>query len=73
MRTIVDLPESQISALKQLSLQSKLPRAELVRQAVSEYLRNHGTANSDDAFGIWQGQALDGVDYQHQIRKDWGE
>lgn len=73
MRTIVDLPEEQITALKQLSKQSKLSRAELVRLAVGEYLQNHRADTSDDAFGIWQGKAPDGLEYQHQLRAEWAE
>lgn len=73
MRTIVDLPEDQIAALKRLSKQSKLSRAELMRLAVGEYLQNHCADNTDDAFGIWRGQALDGLDYQRQLRDEWSE
>jgi hypothetical protein len=73
MRTIVDLPEDQIAALKQLSKQSKLSRAELMRRAVGEYLQNHSADAADDAFGIWQGQAPDGLAYQRQLREEWSE
>lgn len=73
MRTIVDLPEEQIAALKQLSKQSKLSRAELLRLAVGEYLQDHCADRTDNAFGIWRGQAPDGLDYQRQLRQEWSE
>ncbi|MEJ2682392.1 MAG: ribbon-helix-helix domain-containing protein [Gammaproteobacteria bacterium] len=73
MRTFVDLPEDQIAALKQLSKQSNLSRAELLRLAVGEYLQNHRADGADDAFGIWRGQMTDGLEYQRQLREEWSE
>ena len=54
MRTIVDLPEEQIEALKQLSEKSRLSRAELMRRAVAEYLLHYQADATDSAFGLWR-------------------
>lgn len=73
MRTIVDLPEEQIEALKRLSSQSKLSRAELMRRAVAEFLRQHQTEGAEDAFGIWRHRQQNALDYQSALREEWGE
>ena len=49
MRTIIDLPDSQIAALRELERPKNLSRAELIRQAVAQYVAHH--AKSEDAFG----------------------
>lgn len=73
MRTIVDLPEEQIEALKRLSEQSLLSRAELIRRAVAEYLQHHRTDMTDSAFGIWRHKQRDGLDYQRERRQEWDQ
>ena len=73
MRTIVELPDEQIEALKQLSEQSKFSRAELVRRAVAEFISRRGADRTDEAFGLWQNHKRDGLDYQHKLRGEWDE
>ena len=73
MRTVVDLPDEQIAALKRLGEHSKLPRAELVRKAVAAYLRNHEPDAGENAFGIWKDDPRDGLDLQRQLRDEWAE
>lgn len=71
VRTIVDLPEEQIEALKKLSEQSRLSRAELMRRAVAEYLQHYRVDATDSAFGIWRDKQRDSLDYQRQLREEW--
>ena len=71
MRTIVDLPEKQIEALKRMSETSQSSRAELVRRAIDEYLARHLPAQDDKAFGIWRKRKIDGLDYQDRMRDEW--
>jgi metal-responsive CopG/Arc/MetJ family transcriptional regulator len=71
MRTLVDLPEEHIKVLKQLSEQSQLSRAELVRRAVAEYLQRHQLGAAENAFGIWRYEPRDGLDYQRGLREEW--
>lgn len=77
MRTIVDLPDQQIDHLKALSQRLKLPRTELVRRAVADYLAHHPTDLEDTAFGLWKERARqdgqDGLAYQQKIRAEWDE
>jgi len=71
MRTIVDLPEEQIEVLKQLSEQSRLSRAELVRRAIAEYLQRHQSDQAENAFGLWRHEPRDALDYQRRLRQEW--
>ncbi len=73
MRTIVDLPEKQIRALKQLSESAHSSRAELVRRAIDEYLARHQPAQNEDAFGLWEKRKTDGLSYQESVRDEWGQ
>ena len=72
MRTIIDLPERQLDALKRISRSRKLSRAELIRQAVDRYLQEH-LPGREEAFGLWKraGAREDGVAYQRRLRKEW--
>jgi metal-responsive CopG/Arc/MetJ family transcriptional regulator len=72
MRTLIDLPDSQIQALAALGDQVKQPRAALIREAVAEYLLKHRTQKSiDEAFGLWGSGGVDGLEYQDKARAEW--
>lgn len=73
MRTIVEIPEQQIEALKALSEREGLSRAELMRRALAEYLTRHQTETDNSAFGLWRDNKQDGLDYQQELRKEWDE
>ncbi len=73
MRTIVDLPDKQIEALKRMSKTAQSSRAELVRRAIDEYLARHLPAQDDGAFGLWKKRKIDGVAFQKNARDEWGE
>jgi metal-responsive CopG/Arc/MetJ family transcriptional regulator len=73
MRTLVDIPEDDLGLLNQLSKARLVPRAELVRNAISSYLEPHRHAQKDEAFGLWAGhaEAKDGLAYQDKMRAEW--
>jgi metal-responsive CopG/Arc/MetJ family transcriptional regulator len=72
MRTIVDLPKKAIDALAEVCRREKISRAEAIRRAVAVYLRQHRPPEvSDEAFGVWQGRAKDGREYEEKLREDW--
>jgi metal-responsive CopG/Arc/MetJ family transcriptional regulator len=73
MRTIVDLPDKQIEALKRMSESAQASRAELVRRAIDEYLARHLPAQDDGAFGLWKNHKTDGVTYQERARDEWSK
>jgi metal-responsive CopG/Arc/MetJ family transcriptional regulator len=68
MRTLIDLSDTQIQALDELSKKEKRPRAALIRQAIDDYLRNRRDERQRDAFGLWGKRKLDGLDYQKKLR-----
>ena len=71
MRTIIDIPESQVQGLSDLAARAKQPRAALVREAIAEYLARHRPVAHTDAFGLWGADAPDGLAYQARIRAEW--
>jgi predicted transcriptional regulator len=71
MRTIIDLPDSQIEALRILEERNNVSRALLVRQAIAEYVAKH--TETHDAFGAWKSRKtkIDGLTHQNQLRDEW--
>ena len=70
MRTIVDLPDEQIEALKRIAEHSQLSRAELIRRAVTQYLACHQPVSDDDTFGFRKARQKDGLKYQESVRAE---
>ena len=73
MRTIVDLPVDQVNALKNLGERLNLPRAELVRRAVADYIARNRPPPDDVAFGLWRDHPEEGLRYQERLRSEWDE
>ena len=71
MRTIVDLPESQIAGLAELCQREGVSRTEAVRRAVAEYLAARPAAQREELFGAWRDRGLDGLEYERDIRAEW--
>ncbi len=71
VRTIIELPDSQIAALGRFCKRAKVSRTEAVRQAVSEFLLRNANAGRDEAFGLWANKGEDGLQYQRRLREEW--
>ena len=71
MRTLIDLGDTQVQALDELSKREKRSRAALIRQAIDDYLRNRRDERQRDAFGLWGKRKLDGLAYQKKLRGEW--
>ena len=73
MRAIINIPDEQIIILNQLSKKQKLPRAELIRQAVTLYINNANKIEREiqNIFGIWKNRNIDSVNYQQKLRAEW--
>jgi metal-responsive CopG/Arc/MetJ family transcriptional regulator len=73
MRTLIDIPENQINELAAICQYKNLSRAEVIRQAIAAYVVNNKPAVTEQAFGLWakHSEAIDGLDYQEQIRSEW--
>jgi predicted transcriptional regulator len=73
MRTLIDLPEEDISGLDELARRHNRSRAAEVREAVRAYLR--GRSRNDwiaRGYGYWKERhdIGDAVEYQRAIRED---
>ena len=84
MRTIVDLPEEQVSALDKIGERDSLSRAELVRRAVDLYLSEHkkkktGAIVGPDIRGLSKAGGdnawddMDATEWVRQMRSEWDE
>ena len=71
MRTLIDLPDTQIQALAALCERVRQPRAAIIREAVAEYLERRSTKPLDAAFGLWGSEAPDGLTFQEKARAEW--
>lgn len=71
MRAIIDLDERVDRALKQLAKERGASRAQVVREALEQYLKGQQAPAAVSAFGLWRGRHADGVDYQRRLRKEW--
>ncbi len=73
MRTIVDLPDKDLKAIKALAKREHISQAEAIRRAVRDYLASRPAPDRTlPAFGAWSGRD-DGVDYQHKLREEWAD
>lgn len=70
MRALVDIPDALIKDLSNISKSKKLPRAEIIRRALSAYVAENKPTGAD-AFGLWASQKIDGVEYQDKMRAEW--
>jgi metal-responsive CopG/Arc/MetJ family transcriptional regulator len=70
MRTLVDIPNRQIEDLALICAAEKKTRAEVIRQAIAEYIEEH-KPTPEGAFGLWRERKVDGLAYQEQARSEW--
>ena len=71
MRTLIDIPDTQIRALAALCERTSQPRAALVREAIADYLARHQRSDAADAFGLWGNADQGGLAYQEKVRAEW--
>jgi predicted transcriptional regulator len=71
MRTLVDLGNARVRALDRLAKREDRSRASLIREAVDDYLSRHRREDHDEFFGLWGEDAMDGLAFQEQARREW--
>jgi len=71
MRTLIDLPESDLRELNELGRRQGQSRAALIREAIGAYLATRRQNRAADAFGLWGSNSPDGLAYQRQLRGEW--
>lgn len=74
MRTIVDIPESDIRKLDRIAEKKRVSRAELLRRATRQYIMDvENIPSFDEVYGLWKdrGDIGDGVEHQRKLRAEW--
>ena len=77
MRTIIELTDEQVAALKAICAREGISRAEAVRRAVDQYVdkaegdREAARRAMDSAFGAWAKKGIDTDTYLDEIGSEW--
>lgn len=71
MRTIIDIPQDILDGIDGVAKELNISRAEAVRRAIAEYVKERSRARPDAAFGIWKFRKIDSLAYEDSIRGEW--
>lgn len=81
MRTLVDIPKEDLDRLTELGKENHVPRAAIIREAISAYLEPRrqtdpapgGPSDLRQFFGLWKDHPNpeDGLAMQERLRKEW--
>jgi len=71
MRMLVDVGDTQLQELDELSKEEKRSRAALIREAIDDFLAKRRSKHEGDAFGLWGKHKIDGLVYQEKVRNEW--
>ncbi|WP_313436088.1 ribbon-helix-helix domain-containing protein [Atlantibacter hermannii] len=70
-RILLDLSDEAIRRLDHLKQRRNLPRAELLREAIDQYLDRQTQDVIQRAQGLWGEGAEDGLEYERKLREEW--
>lgn len=70
-RILIDLSDDLIQRLDNLKQLRNRPRAELLREAIEQYLDQQSSSVIRDALGLWGNQQEDGLEYERKLREEW--
>lgn len=70
-RILIDLSDEVIQRLDNLKQLRNQPRAELLREAIEQYLDQQSSSVIRDALGLWGNQQEDGLEYERKLREEW--
>lgn len=68
-RILIDLSDDVIQRLDNLKKLRNQPRAELLREAIEQYLDQQSVSIIRDALGLWGNQQEDGLEYERKLRE----
>jgi hypothetical protein len=72
MRTLVDIPDSELETLNALSKSEGVSRAESIRRAIKAYVElKTPLPKLEDGFGLWKDKGIDTDEYLRKIRAEW--
>ena len=70
-RILIDLSDDVIQRLDNLKQLRNRSRAELLREAIEQYLDQQSSSVIRDALGLWGNQQEDGLEYGRKLREEW--
>lgn len=70
-RILIDLSDDVIQRLDNLKQLRNQPRAELLREAIEQYLDQQSSSVIRDALGLWGNEQEDGLEYERKLREEW--
>ncbi|MEL2240772.1 ribbon-helix-helix domain-containing protein [Leclercia adecarboxylata] len=70
-RILIDLSDNVIQRLDNLKQLRNQPRAELLREAIEQYLDQQSSSVIRDALGLWGNEQEDGLEYERKLRDEW--
>ena len=70
MRTIIDLPDEQVDALKDMCKVQRISRAEAIRRALAEMLAQQKAKTREMVFGSWRKKG-DSRKFVESLREEW--
>jgi hypothetical protein len=70
MRTLGDIPDTQIEDLMRISKAEKVSRAEIIRRAIAIFIEMK-KPDTVKAFGLWKEHEVDGLAYQERLCSEW--
>ena len=70
-RILIDLSDDVIQRLDNLKQLRNQPRAELLREAIEQFLDQQSSSVIRDALGLWGKQQEDGLEYERKLREEW--
>ncbi|MDV7022073.1 ribbon-helix-helix domain-containing protein [Atlantibacter subterraneus] len=70
-RILLDLSDEAIRRLDHLKQRRNLPRAELLREAIEQYLDRQNQDVVQRAQGLWGEGVEDGLEYERKLREEW--
>ena len=71
MRTIIELSADQVQGLSGYCEQKGISRAQAIREAVTELLKERGASERQRAFGLWKGKKIKSREWIDAIRGEW--
>jgi len=71
MRTIIELPQEQLTHLDAHCRRENVSRAEAIRRAVAAMLSERSKSDAAGAFGVWRDRAEDALAEQERLRNEW--
>ena len=76
VRALITISEKDLRRLDRLARKNKRSRADLVREALGEYLQKKAKEPTwkelvKQCAGMWEHKGIDGLEYERKLREEW--